>query len=252
MIALKTDARPFTPPWYKSGKGPVFMIRAGDVAEREMFEAELAGEHDAARVLDIEIELALESGISFLLADAPEQLEELRAMLAEEKELASANATVLERAIGLPPEERQAFIEKESRKLPDDRRQTLDEARRLIHKHWPDYRALIAQQARRQALLPLEAFRRFCTGWERLKQPYQAGPDGLVTLDAVKGVSPSDMKAAGLHAYRLLYGASTPETRKNSLAPAKSERTPRTSRSGAGSTKRGGKSRASAGGRTRG
>lgn len=250
MIRLKTAPAPFTPSWYKAGKGPVFLIRAGDVAEREMFEAELAGEHDAGRVMESELNGAFEAGLAFLLADAPEQLAELQALLAEERGVAEHNGEVLIRAIGLPLTDRPAFLEQESRQLPDDQRQALDEVRRLVHKHWPDYRALIAQQARRMAMLPLEAFRRFCVGWEGLKHPCEVGPDDLVTTAAVGRVPQNDMKAAGIHAYGLLYGASSEETRKNSSAPERSGSVRKTSRSGAAS-KRAGRSKASAGRKTR-
>jgi hypothetical protein len=250
MIYLKTTPKPFTPPWYKAGVGPVFMIRAGDVAEREMFEAELTGEHDAGRVLEYEVNGAFEAGVAFLLADAPGQLAELQAMLAAEKEVEAHNADLPRRSFDVAEAERQAFLEKETRRLPDNQRQDLEEIRRLVAKYWPDYRALMAQQARRIAMLPLEAFRRFCVGWEGLKQPFQAGPDGLVTLEAAGGVAQNDMKSAGLHAYRLLYGAVTEEGRKNSSAPAKSGSAHKTSPSGAGSTKKGGRSRARAGSRT--
>lgn len=247
MICLKTTPKPFTPPWYGTGAGPVFMIRAGDVAEREMFEAELTGEHDAGRVLEYEVNGAFEAGVAFLLANAPDQLAELQAMLVTEKEVETHNADLLRRSFDVAEAERQAFLEKETRRLPDSQRQDLEEIRRLVAKYWPDYRALMAQQARRIAMLPLEAFRRFCVGWEGLKQPFQAGPDGLVTLEAAGGVAQNDMKSAGLHAYRLLYGAVTEDGRKNSFAPAKSGSARKTSPLGAGSTKKAGRSRARAG-----
>ncbi|HEV7658832.1 MAG TPA: hypothetical protein VGO55_03200 [Allosphingosinicella sp.] len=226
------------------------MIRAGDVAEREMFEAELTGEHDAGRVLEYEVKGAFEAGVAFLLADAPDQLAELEAMLAAEKEIEASNSDLLRRVFEIREEDRPAFLEKETRRLPDNQRQDLEEIRRLVAKYWPDYRSLMAQQARRVAMLPLEAFRRFCVGWEGLKQPFQAGPDGLVTLEAAGGVAQNDMKSAGLHAYRLLYGAVTEEGRKNSSAPAKSGSARKTSPSGAKSTKKAGRSRVSAGSKT--
>lgn len=246
MIYITTDAQPYTPPWYRKGSGPLFLIRAGDVGERELFEAELAGEYDAGRVLDMDLEAAFEEGIETLLADAPQQLEGLRALLAAERDIRDHNQQVLTEALGKPVADQAAFIKEQCRQLPPGERQGLEEARRLMHQHWPDYRALVARQARRQSLLPLVAFRRFCAGWERLKQPFEAGPDGMPTLAAIRGIPQNDMKAAGLEAYRRLYAASAPETRKNLSAPAKSANARRTSRSGAGS-KKGGRSRGSAG-----
>lgn len=216
MIATSTKPQPFTPPWYKKGdRAPVFMIRAGNVEEREEFEAFMAGEYDAARVYAFELDQALERGIEALLANAPEQLEELRALLATEREIGEHNNDVLIRALGIPEKKRGAFVAKESRALTDADRQGLEEVRSLVHKHWPDYRALVLRKERRQRLAPLAAFRKFCTSWEGLDVPFAAGIDGLVTLEAAREVPVNDMKAAGLHAYQLLYAAASGEAEKN-------------------------------------
>lgn len=230
MIRLTTQPRPFTAPWHKNGEGPVFMIRAGGVSERELFEADLAGEYNAGPVLSFEMAAAFSAGIETLLADAPDQLAALRELRAAAAEVAEHNAEVANRAEALPEEERPAFIEQEGRKLSDVDRQGLEEAERIVRDHWPDYAALHRRRARRQALVPLLAFRQFCSGWTGLKAECEIGPDGLVTEASAGAVPAMDMKAAGYHAYTLLYATGD---EGNSARPSPSVRGRRTSTSDA-------------------
>ena len=57
MISLSTSAPVrWSPPWREGAAGaPVYLIRAGSVIEREMLEAELAGEHRAGKVFDFHV-----------------------------------------------------------------------------------------------------------------------------------------------------------------------------------------------------
>ena len=250
MIHLKNTPVPFTPPWYKKGEGSTFMIRPGDVIEREMFEAEMSGQYDAARVMRYEINAAFRDGVSHLLSDSPEHLEALLEIDARAREIETFNAGVFVEALGVPEDQRAAFIENKQQTLPASDRQTLEEAERVLKQHWPDYRALVAQEERRRAMVPLTAFRRFCVGWEGPEVPFSTGPDDLVTAEAIQGLGQNDMKSAGLYAYQLLYATTEERSRKNSSAPSNVVDAPTTSPSGAAS-KKAGTSRASGGPRTR-
>lgn len=250
MIFLKKASAPFTPKWYPPGEGPIFMIRAGDLAERQMLEAELEGQHDAGRVYRLDIEAAFDAGCERLLADAPEELAALQELLAQEREIEKHNSDLFVQALGVAEADRVAFIAESSRHLPDGDRQQLAEVRRLIREHWPDYRALLAQQARREALVPLLCFKRFCTGWEGVDLDFAAGVDGQVTDDSARAVRANDLQAAGLHAYGLLYAADVKATEKNSSARSKSVARRRRSTSGA-SSRKAGSSQAKGGSRTR-
>jgi hypothetical protein len=250
MIYLKSQPQPFTPSWYAAkGGGPVYMMRPGDVVEREMFEAELSGQYNAGAVARYELTAAFQEGTAHLLADSPEQLEEVQQLDALAREIETHNASVYVESMGLPPDEQAAFIVKQQRQLSATERQALEAIEAVLREHWPDFRALIARQERRNAAAPLLAFRQFCKGWEGLETPFAAGLDGLVTADALLGVPQNDMKAAGWHAYKMLYATREERALKNSSAPSNAAAAPVTSSSGAASEKAG-TSRASAGRKT--
>jgi hypothetical protein len=230
MIRLTTQPRPYTAPWHKDGKGPVFMIHAGGVTDREMFEADLAGEYNAGPVTSFEMDAAFSEGLAVLLADSPAQLAELHELRAAEREIVEHNNEVANRAQSLPEPDRADFVKLESRELPAADRQALEEADRIVRDHWPDYAALHRRRARRHAMVPLLAFRQFCSGWTGLKSECDIGPDGLVTEASAKAVPAMDMKAAGYHAYTLLYAV---EDEGNSARPSSSEKGPATSTSDA-------------------
>ena len=108
---------------------------------------------------------------------------------------------------------------------------TLDGARAIAIQYWPDYAELVAQMQRRELMLPIVAFRRFCTGWENVSAPYQRGLGGFVADASLKGLDPLQMRVAGIEAYNLLY--LDPSAEKNSAAPSPSSDSPPTSGSGA-------------------
>lgn len=183
---------PWPVPW---AKGQTVYLRAGDVIERAMMEAELAGEHRAGRVYPFEMEAAFGEGLATLLAETPDDAGQLLQFLQTESEGAELGAA--DKAM-------------------------LAQARDLLAEHWPPYRALRAKQERRNAMIPLVALRRYCTGWEGKGLPaFARGPDGLVTLEAAAGLEMLTITAAGSFAYSLQYGGGAVQG-KNSEPPSKS------------------------------
>lgn len=209
MIPTSTTPVRFVPQFFDADDptAPAFYLRAGSVIERDMLEAELAGEYRAGQVYGPEYATAFAEGVTVLMADDPGR-DTLLALAAAEKALAPGQ------------------------RLASDEEQLLKRARELVTEHWPDYRALIAQANRRHQILPLVAFRRFCTGWENIEEalPFATGPDRLVTLAAAGSIPSLLMKLAGLHAFGMLYAGGQA---KNSEAPSKSGEAPPTSTSGA-------------------
>jgi hypothetical protein len=182
LLDTKTPLR-WTPPWRENdADAPVYLIRAGSVIEREQVEAELAGEHRAGRVYAFQIQAAFSKGVDTLLADD-------EAGAARLKEVVGAEA-------GL----------KDGETLPEDEAAMLAAARDVLAEHYPPYRALLAQEQRREAMAPIVAFRRFVVGWENVAAVYARGPDGLVKLTSLEGVDAFEMRLAGRTAYGLLYG----------------------------------------------
>lgn len=224
IVTSKAPIR-FVPPWLRPQDGPApadaptYLIRAGDVIERGMLEAELAGEHRAGPVYDFQLLAAFAGGIAALMPDDPDA----------------------ERLIDLQR------AEASGQKLPDDDARALVRARDVLTEHWPEYRALAAQIARRDQLAGILAFRRFCVGWENVPGTYARGADGLVTMDALAAVDPVELRVAGLHAFELLYAGGQ---EKNSSPPSKSGGDHRTSPSDEPSPAAGG-SRSKTGRKTR-
>lgn len=206
-MASTTAVHRFVPHWRTDDADPpTYLLRAGSVIERETLEAELAGEHRAGRVWPYELATIL--------------CEAFRAIGGEDVGL----------LISLVERE-QAHALKNGEKLDDADQATLDGARAVAIQYWPDYAELVAQMQRRELLLPIVAFRRFCTGWENVAAPYKRGLGGVVHDDALKGVEPMQMRVAGIKAYNLLY--LDPSAEKNSAAPSPSSDTPPISGSGA-------------------
>lgn len=191
----------YTPEWLKQDENaPVFLLRAGNVLERELMEAELASEHLAGAVWPWELQETIVSGLRELGGEGSEEL----ILLAE---TAHSGET-----------------------MGDRDQAVLAEALALLAQHWPPYKLLLSQQQRRSQLIPLVAFRRFCIGWENIDAPFKRGIDKLVALDAMADIPSTTLRAAGATAWRLQYGAAE---RKNSDAPSKSADAPATSSSGA-------------------
>ena len=220
MILTSTDAAaavPFTPNWLADRDNPpVFLIRAGSVMERELMEAELAGELGAGTVWPWELHGALVAGFEALGGEDAEQLVAL------------------------------AQVDLAGEDMAAEERQMLEAAKGVMRQHWPEYGALVAQNERRNSVLPVAAFRRFCTGWHNVTDHRQLhkgkpvtflrGADRCVAERALQGVDPLQLRAAGLRAFALQYGAGM---EKNSDAPSSSGDDPMTSSSDADSAEDG-------------
>ncbi len=210
---IRTTKAPvaFPVPW---GEGNAhFMLRAGDVIERGVVEAELA-EFGAGRVFDFQLEECFAEGIAVLLADSPDDVERIREVSA-------------------------AAAEDETSLAAEDKA-LLDGAREAVRAHWAPFRSLMAQAALRNELVPTLAFRRFCSGWEGKNLPaFTRSVDGMVSLDVMGEVPPVLIRIAGLRAYQMLWasasaGNSAPLLQSGkSLRPSNSDASKKAGTSGA-------------------
>jgi len=202
MIAVTKEV-PFTPSWHEGTENaPVYLLRVGTVAERAALEAELAGDYRCGSVYNFDLVAAFIEGVNHLLADNPGR-EEL-VTLAEGERSGETLA-------------------------PADKARLIT-AREIVAEHWPPYAVLAARHERRSAIAPLVTFRRFCIGWQNVEGAFEKGLDGLVTLAAMADLPDLDIRAAGSHAYALLYAGSQAG---NLPAPSKSDDGRKTSISGA-------------------
>jgi len=224
-VLSKTPVR-FPVPWAPE---TVFWLKPATVIERAEFEAEIAGEYRAAQVYPFQLSAELANGVAALLPDDPGAVQRVHALaLAEDQ------------ASDLDP-------------MPAEDVAALSTMRDLVEQHWPPYRALVKQTARREQLTPIVALQFFCTGWENVTDqdgdavPFVRGPDQRVSLDALGRIDPLTLRAAGLHAYRIQYGGGA---EKNSEPRSNAEDGPPTSTSTA-ATPKAGRSRAKSGPKTR-
>lgn len=200
ILQSTSESIPFVPPWCDGDAKPRrYFLRAGSATERAMLEAELSGEYRAAEVWPYELFEAFTNGARAIFGDDADTV------------------------IGLAEQERGG------EPLSETDAATLIVAREQLAEHYPAYRSLISQQQRRNELVPVLAFRRFCTGWEGLPDNY-AAIRGVVTDQALATVPPLDLRVAGLEAFSLLYAGGQA---KNSAAPSKLRAGRKTSRSGA-------------------
>lgn len=197
-IDARTPVR-YTPPWLANQSDPpVFLIRAGTVLERQMFEADLAGRFNARTVWPHELREALDSGIR-ALADVDDQERLLRV---------AAGAV------------QQTLTDEGDKALFT----SIDAQFRV---HWPPYHALQQRIETRRALIPVLAFMKFVVGWEYVfaiddAEPLVFARDTFGYVDqAVLGrLDPLVMRVVGSEAYQML----TPSEaqRKNSAPRSKS------------------------------
>jgi hypothetical protein len=227
MIALNTTQPVrFVPSWLRKAENPhTYLLRAGSIMEREMLEAELASDHRAAEVMPWDWDDAFHSGVAALLdADDAARLSGLydaeQSTWHEQQQLIVAGKVEQAKALD----------------LPEGDRQMLAEVRRILAEHWPQYRALVAQDARRRVAMPLLAFQQFCVGWKGLDAPFALGPDRRVAEASAIKVPVFELRSAGIEAYHMLYAAGA---EKNSEAPSNSSDAPATSHAGAVSTEDG-------------
>lgn len=225
MILTNTkQAVPFQP-WEGAA---TFMLRAGDVIERGMMEAELAGQYRAARVLDIDLVKAMREGIEALLTDDQAEKEIVLDLIDR-------------RQSGDNPEP-----------LTDDEKQLLTQVEDILSEHWPAFRDLKAQMARRHEIAPIVALRRFCTGivgkgLRDCEIEFKLGPDGAVSSDTLSMIQPLEMSAAGHRAFSMQFGWAEAG---NSQRPGMSDAGQTTSTSSDAPSKAAGKSKAKSGTKT--
>lgn len=198
MLAIST-AQPirWQAEWDAKTGGAVFYYRAATVTERELFEAEAAG-YRAGRVFPWDLQNQFFAGLSALLPEDAESIDRL----------ADAHRR------SLYGEDLEAAAQAE-----------LDQVSDALIQHWPGYRLLIEQTARRDAVMPVLAVRRFVVGWENVSDDsgapvaFARGLDGMVTEESLRNVTPLTLKSLGMEIYSNLY--STGEA-KNSAPPSKS------------------------------
>lgn len=180
MIIKSTE---FTPPWLEGqADAPKFLLRVGDVIERGLMEAELAGVYRAGSVNAFELEEAIRQGVATLLAD--------------DEDLDAALALIDAEAQG------------EADTLTEQERQTLAGIRNVLADHWPPYRDLLAQAERRRSVAPLVAFRRYCTGLNMPGVTYERGKDDLVANSTMAAIDPFVLAVVGSRAFSMQYAGS--------------------------------------------
>ena len=225
MILPSTSAAaavPFTPTW-SSGKhvSPTFLLRAGSVIERGQMEAEVTGQHAAGPVYAFELKAAMRDGAAVLFEGEPELDQVLSLIDAEPADVIGAD------------------------------KQLLSGAEKALAEHWPPYRDLLAQAARRGEILPIVALRRFCVGVDGGMGAdggtitFVRAPDGQMAEATLAKLHPLDLATAGVRAYSLQYGRDP----GNSQPASQSDEAPATSNTDAPSPT-GGKSKVKRGAKT--
>lgn len=197
MIALSTQPKSWQAPWAEGEDKPVFYFRPATVTERELFEAEAAG-YRAGRVFPWDLENQFFEGLKTLLPDDldnVDRLVELRRRANDGEQLDGAE------------------------------QEELDKVTAALTDYYPPFRSLIEQIARREAIVPLMAVRRFLVGWDRVtgvdNQPlmFKVGIDQCVPDGLIAALEPVLLKTLGLEIYQQLYAQSA---EKNSEPPLKS------------------------------
>lgn len=191
ILTSTTETVAYTPEWRAGDAQPKYFLRSGSVIERGQMEAELAGEHRAGLVLGFQLVAVTREGVAALLADDPE----------------------LDRVLGLVEAEaehvRAVASGETAEPLAADELQLLARVRDVLAQHWPDYRELVAQQARRQQIAPIVAFARFCMGWSDVMDdkgrpvPFAKGADGRVAEASLGRVPHFELMMAGRRAFNL-------------------------------------------------
>lgn len=212
MTIISTAPREWRPVWITENP-PLILWRVATVIERDLFEGSLA-QYNALPAMPWVIDNQFRTGLAALLPDDPDRV----ASLCELRSRLSADEA-------LTPHETALY----------------DEAVAALMEYWPGYRAIVAQAAKRESLLPTLAFQKFVTGWEGLTfnddpVAYQRGIDMQITDDVMAQVDPMIIRSLGLEIYRAMYDRSA---EKNSAPPSPSGGGRRTSKA---KTRRAGKS----------
>lgn len=210
MIITKTGATiAFTPQWLRDNPDPpVFHLRVGALSERDLFEATLDGEYDAAPVYDFILRAAALAGTVALGGDDAAALTDLvSADFGDDGEISPVD------------------------------RATLDGLYEILLDHWPDYRSLRKQAARRQKLMPTLAFVTWCTGWENVTDSrgvsveFAVGATGKPSDECLRRIPDLMLAIAGSEALAMQYGRGE---EKNSAPPSPSAATGESSSSDSG------------------
>ena len=225
MVPTSTKLLPFTPPWLE-GKpnAPRYLLQPGGVVERSLFEAELASPpYNAGRVYDVQLYEAARDGVRAWATgdDLARLLELIDAHQGGQLKDGSSDM--------------QMFLTVEA----------------ALRDKWPTYAALCAQRSRRQECLPLLAVQRFLRGWENVDKPFKANFDGSPSPETLAAIPPLELRVVGLQAWSLLYVSE--EAAGESAAPSKSAQDQETSPSVSSrrTPRKGGRSTAGSGRKTR-
>lgn len=227
MIGTKTgQVVKFTPAWLRTlDAPPTFHLRVGALTERDLFEAELDGEYDAGKVYAHAIRASVLSGVAALGGDDAPMLTDLV----------------------------NTFYSDSASDMPADEQARMSELLDILQDHWPEYRRLAKQSARRLNLMPTLALQRWCVGWDNMTDtenapvPFTSGPTGRPDDEAMRRLPPLFIMVAGTEAYSLQSGRGE---EKNLPPPSLSAGT-RESSPSASRKARAGQSAASSGKKTR-
>jgi hypothetical protein len=218
MIALNAAPQPFTPPWYIQGSVPradavTYLVRAGTIAERAMFEGVIAGPPwNAGRVFPWDLIDAAERAVRQLL-DGDSLGQVLEALGAWRANLLTPEA------------------------LPAEQRALLDGLEMPL-RAIPEYANLRAIEARRSQILPMLAAAWFLCGWQGNDAPFTLGPDGKASEASLQRIPAPDLSAIGWHAYNLMYAeqhrplSPPPSTSESSPLPSSVAGSPRAGKAG--------------------
>lgn len=194
---FSTALQKWQAPWAEGPADPVYYFKPATVEERELFESEASG-FRAGRVFPWDLQNAFFGGLKALLPDDPENIDRLTEI--NQRAAAGEEISPAEMA-------------------------ELQEVTDALTQYWPAYRSLVEQAARREAIMPVLAVRRFMQGWERVTdadgQPVvlKRGIDGRVSDDCMKVMDAITIRTLGLTIYNHLYAVGA---EKNSAPPSKS------------------------------
>lgn len=194
---FSTALQSWQAPWANDATDPKYYFKPATVEERELFEAEAAA-FRAGRVFPWDLTNAFFDGLRELLPDEPEIVDLFGDIHTRDSDGEAVTAAEL--------------VE-------------LHEVTDALTQYWPAYRKLVDQAARREAIMPVLAVRRFLRGWEQVLDsegqpaPLKRGLDGRVAEECMQRMDTITIRSLGLNIYNYLYAVSA---EKNSVPPSKS------------------------------
>lgn len=227
MIGLSTkEPARWQPPWASGPDDPVYFYRIASLTDRDLFEAE-AVRYGAARVFPWDLSAKFAEGLAALLPDNPDDV---------------ARLTELQGRVG------------NGETLGALEQSELDKVSLALGQYWPPFGQLVDQAARRDALMPMLAVRRFLISIDGMVDAegnalvLKRGLDGLVIEEQLSGIEPVVLRLLGLEIYASLYARGA---EKNSEPPLKSGGDQKTSPSPRKRRAAGGRSAKTSGPKTR-